>query len=63
MGAEPKFPDMPVPEGHTHAWYEVKLVDARVGNEKEIPWLVTRLVNGPTATGEVHPWYRAHCLN
>ena len=58
------FPSMDeVPEGHTHAWYEVALTDARVGIEKDIPWIVCKFRNGPTATGEIHQWYRAHCLN
>jgi len=57
------MPDMPVPEDHTHAWYEIRLADARVGLEREIPWCVCKFVNGPDATGAVFPWYRAHCMN
>ena len=63
MGAERDQPDMPLPANHTHAWYEINMVDARIGVEQGIPWVVTRFLNGPDVTGAVHPWYRAHCMN
>lgn len=55
--------DPAVPEGHTHAWYEIQVADARVGTEREIPWVVVKLFNGPDARGVCFPWFRAHCMN
>jgi hypothetical protein len=63
VGRNEAQPDMPVPEGHSHAWYEITLDDARVGMEREIPWVVCKFMNGPDNHGIVYPWYRAHCMN
>lgn len=40
---------------------EFKLVSARVGMEKGVPWLCTKFYLGNEVMGL--PWYRAHCMN